>query len=207
MNASEKAEPLRYEVHRLTETMSIDGVWDKPQWRGVKPIEIKNHMGSKPEYQPVTQAKALYDDENIYVIFRVEDQYVRAVAKEYHGPVWKDSCVELFFTPGEDLSPGYFNLETNCGGTALFHYQKSPGKDMRYCSYGYELLGHIILDNDTWWQEYYSPLEKLIKGTIEWRSDNVKITKLVDSDRREVEMFKENPEVNSSVIFVMKRND
>lgn len=131
MGTPEKSEPQRYEVHRLTEAMKIDGGWDKLQWRSIKPIEIKNYMGEKPEYQPVTQAKVLYDAESIYVIFRVEDQYVRAVAREYYGPVWKDSCVEFFFTPGEDLSLGYFNLEVNCGGTALFHYQKAPGRDVK----------------------------------------------------------------------------
>ena len=123
--------PLKYRVHRLAEAMPIDGNWDKPQWQKVAPLEIKNFMGEKPEHFPKAQAKVLYDDKYIYVIFRVEDQYVRAVAKEYHGEVWKDSCVEFFFTPGEDVSLGYFNLEVNCGGTALFHFQKIPRKDAR----------------------------------------------------------------------------
>jgi hypothetical protein len=119
-----------YKVHRLTEAMNIDGNWDKPQWRNIVPLEIRNYMGEKPEFQPKTQAKLLYDDDNIYVIFRVEDQYVRAVAEEYHGPVWKDSCVEFFFTPEQDISLGYLNLEVNCGGTALLHYQKLPKQDV-----------------------------------------------------------------------------
>lgn len=87
-NVSGKPKFLRYEVHKLAGTISIDGKWDKPQWRNIKSIEIKNHMGEKPKYQPATKVKMLYDDEHIYVIFRVEDQYVRSVAEEYHGPVW-----------------------------------------------------------------------------------------------------------------------
>ncbi len=165
----EKPEPLKYEVHRLTEAMSIDGDWDKPQWRDVKPIEIKNYMGEKPEYQPVTQAKMLYDDDNVYVIFRVKDQYVRAVAKEYHGPVWKDSCVEFFFTPGKDRSLGYMNLETNCGGTALFHYQNPPEKgmkevtiaDMKRIKIAHSLPKIVepeITEPITWTLEYRLPL-------------------------------------------------
>ncbi|MDQ1328144.1 MAG: Carb-bd dom fam9 protein [Candidatus Poribacteria bacterium] len=130
-NVSGKPKFLRYEVHRLAGTISIDGKWDKPQWRNIKSIEIKNHMGEKPKYQPATKVKMVYDDEHIYVIFRVEDQYVRSVAEEYHGPVWRDSCVEFFFTPGQDLTLGYLNLEVNCGGTALLHYQKSPGQDVK----------------------------------------------------------------------------
>ena len=37
--------------------------------------------------------------------------------------------MEFFFTPGEDISAGYFNLEINCGGTMLFHFQKEYGVD------------------------------------------------------------------------------
>jgi hypothetical protein len=123
--------PRKYKVHRLASAMPIDGSWDKPQWQKIEAIEIGNYMGKKPAHRPPTQAKVLYDDKYIYVIFRVQDRYVRAVAQDYHGPVWKDSCVEFFFTPGEDPSRGYFNLEVNCGGTALFHYQKAPKKDAR----------------------------------------------------------------------------
>lgn len=124
-------EPRQYRVHRLPEAMTIDGRWDKPQWRDVEPLDIGHYMGEEPDHRPRTQAKALYDDTYMYVIFRVEDQYVRAVAQEAHGPVWKDSCVEFFFTPGENVSQGYFNLEVNCGGTALFHFQKVPRKNAR----------------------------------------------------------------------------
>jgi hypothetical protein len=61
----------------------------------------------------------------------VQDRYVRAVAETHQDSVCGDSCVEFFFTPVEDLSKGYFNLEMNCGGTMLFHYQLIPRKDSR----------------------------------------------------------------------------
>ena len=41
--------------------------------------------------------------------------------------MFEDSCVEFFFTPGQETRQGYFNLEVNCGGTALFHHQKGRG--------------------------------------------------------------------------------
>jgi hypothetical protein len=110
-----------YEVQRVAEPVTIDANWDKAVWRNIEPIEINRHMGAKPEHRPRTHAKVVYDDENLYVIFRVEDRYVRAVAQENQGRVWEDSCVEFFFTPGPDRAIGYMNLEMNCGGTFLFH--------------------------------------------------------------------------------------
>ncbi|MFA5292352.1 MAG: carbohydrate-binding family 9-like protein [Phycisphaerae bacterium] len=102
---------------------------DKVQWEQANTLELKNYMGSKPRHFPKTQAKLLYDEKNIYVFFRIEDQYVRAVAQKLHDPVCRDSCAEFFFTPGENISDGYFNLEINCGGTMLMFHQTARNEN------------------------------------------------------------------------------
>jgi hypothetical protein len=124
-----EVKPMNYEVQKLGSPIKLDGDWEKEVWKNVPALEIKNYMGEKPEHLPRAQAKLLYDDNNLYVIFRVEDQYVRAVATEYHGAVWEDSCAEFFFTPSTDISQGYFNIEMNAGGTMLFNHQMKPRED------------------------------------------------------------------------------
>ncbi len=119
-----------YKVKRLEKAVKIDAVWEKAVWTGVQPLSVGKYMGEKPDHFPRAQAKLAYDDAAIYVIWRVEDRYVRAVAKKYQDPVYEDSCVEFFLTPGSDISRGYFNLEMNCGGTALFHFQQQPKTDV-----------------------------------------------------------------------------
>jgi hypothetical protein len=128
-DGSAKGKAMKYKVERLSGSLTIDGDWDKAIWRDVEPLDINQYMGDKPKHFPKAEAKVLYDDDNVYVIFRVEDRYVRAIATEYHGRVWEDSCVEFFFRPGSDDSLGYFNLETNCGGTQLMNYSRVPRKD------------------------------------------------------------------------------
>jgi len=114
---------------RLTNPPMGDGDWDKPPWKGIPSKLLRNYMGRKPDHFPRTEVKIAYDDRALYVLFRVGDRYVRAVAAEHQDNVWQDSCVEFFFTPGSDVSKGYFNLEMNCGGTMLFHFQTGPRKD------------------------------------------------------------------------------
>ncbi|HOW18141.1 MAG TPA: carbohydrate-binding family 9-like protein [Phycisphaerae bacterium] len=121
--------PRTYVVSRLSEPMTIDADWDKPAWKHVPPLELTQFMGERPEHFPRTQARLVYDDEAIYVIFRVEDRYVRAVAQKHHDAVCRDSCVEFFFTPGDDTAAGYFNMEMNCGGTTYFDFQVIPRKN------------------------------------------------------------------------------
>ncbi len=118
-----------YQVTKLDQSITIDGNWDKKPWQPIKAMKLKNFMGEKPRHRPLTQVKLGYDDQAIYVIFRVKDRYVLAVTKNYQGRVYEDSCVEFFFTPGEDLNDGYFNLEMNGGGTALFHHQDKQKKN------------------------------------------------------------------------------
>jgi len=127
---SDNTSTALYQVQRLGNPMAIDGNWDKAQWQSVPTISLSHFMGQRPQHMPKVKAKMLYDDRNVYVIFRVEDRYVRAVARKDNDAVYEDSCVEFFFTPGSDLGLGYFNLEMNCGGTMLFYHQIARGQDV-----------------------------------------------------------------------------
>jgi hypothetical protein len=114
---------------RLASPPNNDAVWDSSPWNNIPSEPIKNYMGMKPHHFPKAEVKIAYNDAAIYVMFRVEDKYVRAVAEEHQDNVWEDSCVEFFFTPDPEVSIGYFNLEMNCGGTMLFHFQPGAGRE------------------------------------------------------------------------------
>jgi len=142
---------LTFVVHRAAMPPAPTPDWNAPAWRDVPCLEIALPVGgavarpgggavarpgggavARPgggavAHRPHTVARLAWDDECLHVVFRVEDRYVRAVVDRYQGPVCTDSCVELFFTPGTDLSEGYFNIEVNCGGVVLFHHQHGRG--------------------------------------------------------------------------------
>ena len=120
---------MRGGITKLTESPVGDADWSGAPWCDIPPERLQNHMGERPDHFPVVDVRVAYDETALYVMFRVEDQYVRAVAREDQDSVCVDSCVEFFFTPGSDVSKGYFNLEMNCGGTMLFHYHPDSGKD------------------------------------------------------------------------------
>ncbi len=125
-DAGEK--PMIYKVARVKQKIAVNALWDGDFWRDVESLSLKHFMGAKPEHFPKVQAKLAYDDKSVYVIFQVDDRYVRAVAKKHQDAVFRDSCVEFFFTPSGNVAQGYFNLEMNCGGTMLFYYQRAPSQ-------------------------------------------------------------------------------
>jgi len=99
---------------------ALDADWDAPSWRNIEPATITHWYPEGVEHRPHTQAKLQYDDDHLYVHFRVEDRYVRCIRTEYEQPVCRDSCVEFFVEPKPDH--GYFNFEINAIGTLLLTY-------------------------------------------------------------------------------------
>jgi len=72
-------------------------------------------------------------------------------------------------------------------------------------NYGYKLLGHFILSRDIWWSEYYVYLQRLIDDIRKNSSDNPEIHSMIDSEQREIDMFKSNPNRFSSIFFIMQK--
>ncbi len=171
---TDKEKNMTYRVKRLNAPLTIDANWNKPAWKNVPTVELTRYMGDKPDHFPKTCAKVMYDDQALYVIFRVEDRYVRAVAKKHDDQVCRDSCAEFFFVPGTDITKGYFNLEMNCGGTMLFHFQMVPRKDsialaaedLKRIQVAHTLPPRVeteIAQPTTWVVEYRLPLDILPK--------------------------------------------
>jgi hypothetical protein len=163
-----------YSVARLKEPIIIDANWDKAQWKNVVPLDITNYMGKVPAFKPVAQAKMMYDDEYLYVIFHVKDCFVRCLTKEINGPVWEDGAVEFFFAPDVNKPLLYFNLETNCGGTALMHYNLVPRKeskmlttdDIKEVEMAHtlpQIIDPELKEPVTWTLEYKIPISMLEK--------------------------------------------
>ncbi len=165
---------LVYKVKKVNEDIKIDANWNKEVWKNIKEIQLKNYMGDKPEHFPSVFAKLAYSDSAIYVIFKVNDQYVRSVAQKYQDKVFEDSCVEFFFTPDNNSEKGYFNLESSCGGVQLLYFN-IPSKNERIKikeeDYHQITVAHSLPKiNDpeikkkiTWYLEYKIPFELITK--------------------------------------------
>ena len=80
--AKVKPEDAVYKVSRLKKPLKIDANWNKPQWKKIESIKIDKYMGKIPAFKPEVEAKMMYDNNNVYVIFRVKDRFVRSVVQE-----------------------------------------------------------------------------------------------------------------------------
>jgi len=112
--------PMEYVINKAAQRPSLKGLWDETPWRSANVIALTNFLAQSKSRHPRVEAKAVYQDDGLFVFFRVFDKYVRCVQTQYQGSVCTDSCVEFFVEPR--AGRGYFNFEINCGGTLLLYY-------------------------------------------------------------------------------------
>ena len=163
---------MQYTINRVTQLDPPDAAWDRPQWTQAETLQVTLYPWQDSGHHPPTAARLLCDDRYLGVLFRVEDQYVRAVAQKFQDGVCSDSCVEFFIAPLPD-SDAYFNFEVNCGGTMLLHRcpsseEKNAGKgpyDVSPEDGATILMAHSmpknvepeIVEPTTWTVEYHIP--------------------------------------------------
>ena len=90
---------MHYTIHRTDDLDLPDADWERPQWQAAETLEITHFPWEDSGHRPRTQARLLYDERALSIIFRVEDRYVRAVAERFQDSVCTDSCVEFFVAP------------------------------------------------------------------------------------------------------------
>lgn len=189
-NKETKKEMKKYIVKYFDGELKINSDWNKKEWKDIQAIELSNTMGNVPKYLPKTKVKMMYNKKYIYVIFKVEDKFIRSVNTEINSKVSDDCCVEFFFTPAMDVSFGYFNLEVNSGGTPLIRFQKkhNVGKveltidDIKKIKIAHSLPKIVepeIVESTTWTVEYKIPITMLKKyfsitepsSGVKWRAN------------------------------------
>ncbi len=109
-----------YTIKRIKTKPNLDGDFDGSAWAHADIVNVDHFHEKSSDHHPVTRVKVLYDDDGLYLIYHVQDQYVRAANIGYQASVCRDSCAEFFVEPVPGR--GYFNFEINCGGSMLLYY-------------------------------------------------------------------------------------
>jgi len=88
----------------------------------VAPLKLETVNWEAFPYLPEVSVQIAYNDDELFLQYKVNEQSVKAEVGTSNGKVWTDSCVEFFLSP--DQNDVYYNLEMTCIGTALLGYRK-----------------------------------------------------------------------------------
>jgi inosine-uridine nucleoside N-ribohydrolase len=111
------APPL--EIRRTSGPISIDAKLDEASWRGAPAAGAFHFNWWTSGAQEQTDARLLWDDENLYVAWYSHDKHISASVTQRHGPVSGDDCVEIFLSPNPAKVLNYYTFEINAIGTML----------------------------------------------------------------------------------------
>ncbi|AEF84778.1 conserved hypothetical protein [Treponema primitia ZAS-2] len=123
--------PAEYTSRRVRSPFPIDGDLTKPAWQGVpKSPRFVDMVSGEPAFFD-TRMASLWDENNLYLAYWLEEPALRATMTERDSLVWFDNDVELFLD-GEDC---YYELEINTLNTVyevFFIYQDALKRGTRF---------------------------------------------------------------------------
>lgn len=71
--------------------------------------------------------------------------------------------------------------------------------------HGYDLIGQFALPGDFWWQDYYAPLERMIREHSAKHPADRGILGALERQQREVDLYKKHRGWFGSAFFVMRK--
>jgi len=103
----------RYTAYRIDHPIQVDGILDENGWKKAprSPRFVDILTGKPTMYD--TRAAVLWDDQNMYVGFWVDEPNVKATFKDYGSPIYYNNDVEVFIA-GKDA---YYEFEINAFNT------------------------------------------------------------------------------------------
>jgi hypothetical protein len=104
-----QSEIAHYTAYHIQDPMRIDGRLDEPSWKRVPWLpRFTDILTGQPVIHD-TRAAVLWDEDNLYVAYRVEESFVRAKFTTNNSPTYYDNDVEFFVTSPD----AYYEFEIN----------------------------------------------------------------------------------------------
>jgi hypothetical protein len=118
----------RYLVRRATGKITVDGKADEPDWK-TAPLAgpFVSSLKGKPQL-PRTEARLLWDDTHLYVLFTADDDDVWAqVTKPDDLKMWTEQVFEVYLD-ADGSGAEYIELQVNPRGVIFDAYLPRPGQ-------------------------------------------------------------------------------
>lgn len=97
-----------YECRQVKTKIVIDGHFDEPAWQGGELIDRFYQIETFTEADTRTEARIVWDPDNLYVAIRADDRDLCALGKERDSDrLFRADLLEVFLQPGEDVPIRY----------------------------------------------------------------------------------------------------
>src|SRR5688572_23921822 len=106
-------EIARYTAYHIRAPINVDGRLDEAAWKQapLSPRFVDILTGGRTIHD--TRAAVIWDEQNLYIAFRVEEPFVHAKYTNRNDPIYYDNDVEVFIAGRE----AYYEFEVNAFNT------------------------------------------------------------------------------------------
>jgi hypothetical protein len=132
-----------YTILQASGPVTVDGRLDEPSWQAAPPVDAFLFPWWEAGEKEPTDARLLWDEENLYVAFVATDKHISATLTQRDAPVSRDDAVEVFIAPDTAAVEIYFNFEFNALGTIL---DRSPRDNRSSAWNAEEIVVAITID-------------------------------------------------------------
>lgn len=107
-------EQKTFTVAKTNMPITIDGKLEEEAWQKTEARSLDYfYRVEKPTDQQNSLFRMLWDEENLYVFFACEDQYITARETKRDGQPYLDDCAEIFLIPAPDSLYMHYGFEVN----------------------------------------------------------------------------------------------
>ena len=117
-------------------------------------------------YRPEVSVQIAFNENELFLQYKVREQAVKAKVTENNGRVWTDSCVEFFLSP--EGNSDYYNLEMNCIGSTLLGFRKSGAQPVHASNEQIASIRRISSLGNSPFPERKDPTQWQITIAIPW---------------------------------------
>ncbi|WP_439482960.1 carbohydrate-binding family 9-like protein [Cyclobacterium plantarum] len=116
--AQEIPQPGNYLAYQVQENLTMDGLLDESAWQKAPWSDPFLDIRGKEFPEPVqrTRMKMLWDKENLYIAFHLEESDLWATYTERESVIFQENDIEIFIDPDGDTHH-YYEIEINALGT------------------------------------------------------------------------------------------
>lgn len=118
-NTQDNSDLPEHTIPQAAGPLTIDGILDEPSWQAAPAVRGFLFPWWEAGAKEPTEARLLWDNENLYVAFVAHDRHISATLTQRDDPVSRDDAVEVFIAPRPEDVSIYFNFEFNALGTIL----------------------------------------------------------------------------------------
>ena len=125
-----------FKVSRTSKAILVDGKMDEECWKNTEARKLSHFYNlEKVDDDQQTTFRMLWDEQNLYLFYQMEDKFLTARETERDGEPYFDDCVEIFLITAPDSLDTHFGYELNLNKASndfIYFNDFYEGKDLAF---------------------------------------------------------------------------